>query len=266
MKKPFSQRRRYGAEVSAVSRVVWGGGVAILVVVIIVAVRAFLPDVFVALASPMWQTGTSLTTAVNDSSAIFDNKTKLAAENSALAQQVQTLTNENQVLTARSQDLTKLLGGLSSTGGEVLAGVLARPPESPYDTLMIAAGTDDKIVVNAFVYSAGGTPIGTIEHVTNATSQVSLFSTTGRNTDGWIGENRIPVTLTGMGAGAFSSTIPATASVAVGDTVYVPGPGALPIGSVVKIDTDPSSPTEVLHIQPLVNIFSITWVEVAQES
>ncbi len=67
-----------------------------------------------------------------------------------------------------------------------------------------------------------------------------------------------------MGAGSFSSTIPQTSSVAVGDTVYVPGPGALPIGTVIKIDTDASSPTEVLHVQPLVNLFSITWVEIAR--
>ena len=264
MKKQFSQRRRYGTEVSAGSRALWAFGIVFIFVLILLGIRLFLPDFFNALAAPIWQSGTSLSAGTNGLLAGFGSKTTLVSENTALAQQVQTLTNENQVLTARSQDLTKLLGGSSATGSELLAGVLARPPEAPYDTLTIAAGTRDGIAVDALVYSAGGTPVGTIKHVETDSSQVSLFSTAGRSTDGWIGANRIPLTLTGMGAGAFSATIPQTSSVAVGDTVYVPGPGALPSGTVVRIDTDPSSPTEILHIQPLVSIFSITWVEVAR--
>ena len=264
MKKPFSQRRRYGAEVSAGTRALWAFGSVIVVVLVIVGIRFLVPDFFFALATPIWESGNSLSGSVASVGASFESKSTLAAQNTALMQEVQTLTNENQVLTARSQDLTKLLGGSSTAGGELLAGVLARPPESPYDTLTVAAGTNDNVVIGALVYSAGGTPIGTIKHTTADSSQVSLFSSTGRSTDGWIGANRIPVTLTGMGAGAFSATIPETSSVAVGDTVYVPGPGALPIGTVVKIDTDASSPTDILHIQPLVNLFSITWVEIAR--
>jgi cell shape-determining protein MreC len=242
----------------------WSFGIVIGAVVIVLGIRTLLPDVFVALATPLWQGGSSLTASVNDDAAGFGSKAALAAQNAALSEEVQTLTNENQVLTARSQDLTKLLGGASSAGNELLAGVLARPPESPYDSLVVAAGTSDGISQGALVYSAGGTPIGTIQTVLAQSSVVSLFSTAGRKTSGWIGENRIPVTLSGVGAGAFTATIPQTSSIAAGDTVYVPGPGALPIGTIVKIDTDPSSPTVVLHVQPLVDLFSVTWVEIAR--
>jgi cell shape-determining protein MreC len=264
MKMQFSHRRRYGTGGSSGSRAVWGFGIAILVIAVVVGVHTFLPNVFVALVTPLWEKGTNLSASVSAASANLDSKSTLAAENAVLDQRVQTLTNENQVLTARSEDLTKELGGSSDASTELLAGVLARPPESPYDTLTVAAGSKDGSAAGAFVYSSGGIPIGTVQTVTSDTSTILLFSTSGRSTSGWIGENRIPVTLTGAGAGAFSATIPETSSVAVGDTVYVPGPGALPIGTIVKIDTDPSSPTAVLHIQPLVNLFSITWVEIAR--
>ena len=76
----------------------------------------------------------------------------------------------------------------------------------------------------------------------------------------------MPLSLAGVGAGAFTATLPKAAAISVGDSAYVSGPGAVPLGTIVRIDTDPSSPTVVLYIQPLVNIFSVTWVEIARSS
>ncbi|MDR3548507.1 MAG: rod shape-determining protein MreC [Candidatus Pacebacteria bacterium] len=265
MKTQYSQRRRYSTDGRSGFPIVWGFGIAVLVVAVLFGLHAFTPNLFSALVSPLWQSGTGLATEASLLSAELDSKQKLATENAALEQQVQTLQSENEVLTARSQDLTKLLGGTSGAGNELLAGVLARPPESPYDTLTVAAGSSDGSVAGALVYSAGGIPIGTIRTVSNNTSEVSLYSTSGRSTDAWIGQDRLPVTLTGVGGGAFTASVPVKSVVAVGDTVYVAGPGALPIGSVIKIASDPSSPNEVLDIQPIVNLFSITWVEIARQ-
>lgn len=242
----------------------WAWGPIVLVVILLLLIRTFAPGAFALLTAPVWSVGNSLDTTAGGFFAGFENKAKLSEQNVALEQQVQTLAAENLTLSARAQDLAKLLGGTSGVNNEITVGVLARPPESPYDTLTIAAGAADGITQGALVYAASSTPIGTIQNVTANTSQVSLFSTTGRSTSGWLGTERFPVTLVGEGAGAFTATIPASTTVAVGDTVYVPGPGALPIGTVVKLGADPSSPTETIFIQPLVNLFSITWVEVAR--
>jgi cell shape-determining protein MreC len=261
MKRQFSRRRSSGISI-------WAYSGAILLVVLILLLRVVLPGVFVTLTSPFWNLGTALSSGTNDFFAGFTSNRKIVAENTTLSTQVATLTNEDQVLTARTEDLTKLLGGQSSTtaitAGDILAGVLARPPESPYDTLTLSAGSSDGIIMNAIVYSSGGIPIGTISQSQANSSQVSLFSTPGRSVSGWVGVNRIPVTLTGMGGGAFSATVTASTTVSVGDTVYLPGPGALPIGTVVRVETDPSSPTPIIDVQPLVDLFSITWVEVAR--
>jgi cell shape-determining protein MreC len=264
MKKPYSLR--HNTRRNSTGAPFWAYGVVALVVVLLIALRVFLPGTFVVVSLPFWKVGTSLSANIGTTFAGFESKEKLDQQNAALAMQVATLKNENQVLTARSQDLTKLLGGQTSIGNEMLAGVLAGPPESPYDSLIVSAGSSDGVTNDALVYSAGGIPIGTVSQVNANTSRVSLFSTPGRGTSGWVGENRIPVTLTGMGAGAFTATVSASTTVAVGDIVYVPGPGALPIGTVIRVDRDPSSPTPVIQVQPLVNLFSITWVEVSRSS
>jgi len=91
-------------------------------------------------------------------------------------------------------------------------------------------------------------------------AQVSLYSAAGRSTLGWAGEARIPIELLGVGSGAFRASVAKDSGIAIGDLVYVPGPGALPIGTVVRIDTDPSSPTGILFVKPLASPFSLTWV------
>ncbi len=127
---------------------------------------------------------------------------------------LRTLQNENEVLTARAQDLTKLLGGQSGStqGSTIPAGVLARPPESPYDSLVVAAGSADGIATGAEVFSSGGIPIGTVASVTAHSATIQLLSTPGVTTNGWVGENRIPLTLSGMGAGAFTAILPKAAT------------------------------------------------------
>ncbi len=248
----------------------WIYGSLVAVIVILIIVRALLPDIFVSIASPPWRLGTNLTASVGNIFGGLDSKQKVLIQNAALLEQVNILTNENQVLTARSQDLTTLLGGSENTvvgnGNTILAGVLAGPPVSPYDELTIAAGTEEGIKIGAFVYSRGGIPIGTITQSSAHSAHVSLFSTSGRKSSGWIGVNRVPLILKGEGAGSFEAVLTASTTITAGDMVYLPGPGALPIGTVLRTDTDPSSPTPVIHIQPLVNLFSITWVEVSRSA
>ena len=73
----------------------------------------------------------------------------------------------------------------------------------------------------------------------------------------------MPVTLMGKGGGVFSATLPRGTGVAIGAVVSMSGPGAIPVGHVVRIDSDPSSPRDTLHIQTSTNLFSLTWVELS---
>jgi cell shape-determining protein MreC len=276
MKKQYFHRRNSYA-FSGNGSTLWLTGAVVVIVVVLILLRSFLPQVFFALAAPLWESGSALSTDVGSFFAGIGNSAKLVQENKSLAQEILTLQNENAVLTARSQDLTSLLS-VSSESGEsgaqstvgasgaragILAGVLASPPLSPYDTLIVSSGSAQGVVRGAQVYAAGGIPIGTVTEVTSSTAMVQLLSTPGVTTNGWAGTARVPVEVTGVGAGSYTATLPAAASVSVGDSVYAPGPGAVPFGTVTKIDADPSSPTVVLHIQSLVNMFSITWVEIS---
>ncbi len=165
-----------------------------------------------------------------------------------------TLRNENMRLAARIAD-----EGQGTEGTEAL--VSARPPMTPYDMLVLDKGTDDAVYDGMRVY-ARGVFIGLIENASRQSSKASLFSAPGRETEAWVGDARIPITLQGAGAGSFRANAPREAAIAVGDTVYLPGAGATPAGVIASIDSHPSSPRSTLSIRPLVNIFSLSSVRV----
>lgn len=230
-------------------------GAVVVIVVVLFLFRTFFPDTLVALMRPLVGTGDALSAAVG-SVGLFEEK-KAAQEE--LLREIEVLRAENAGLRAELGDLSKLPGDEG-----VRAGVVARPPASPYDSLVVAAGSSSGVSLGALAYGPGSVPIGTVARVSAASAHISLYSAPGRRTEGWAGEARIPVSIEGAGSGAFRAGVAKDAGLVVGDQVYVPGPGALPIGVVARIDTDASSPEATLFIRPLANPFTITWVVIAE--
>ena len=237
-------------------------GIVLIAAVAVFILHAVAPGAIRAEATPLWQAGNGTASAFEAFASIFGNSAALTAERDRLREDSLALAEENRTLRGQVSDLTRLMAS-STPAHRALAGVLARPPVAPYDTLIVGAGKNVGVKDGAFVYGPGDVPLGTVSHADAATSEVALFCAGGRSTDGWVGDARVPVTLIGKGAGAFEATLPRDSGVAVNAVVYVPGPGALPVGTVVKIDSDPSSPRDTIHIAPYANLFSLTWVSLS---
>jgi len=235
-----------------------GGRIPALVVAVVLVVLLILglvfPAALVSFARPLWSAGTGITAAVGN--VMPENPTALKEERDRLEAELTARSNELYALQAQTDDLARL----GDTEDRIIAGVLARPPMSPYDTLIVEP--EAPVREGAQTYGIGGAPIGTVSRADVGSAHISFYSTAGRSTLGWAGEARIPVELIGVGSGAFRVMVTKDAGIVVGDLVYVPGPGALPIGSVARIDTNPSSPSSTLFIRPLVSPFSLTWVSI----
>jgi cell shape-determining protein MreC len=235
--------------------------ICIVVIGVLFIFRAVVPGAFYTVFTPVLLTGSSLTASLG--SAFYTSSEQAAlTERDSLRLQLDTVQNQNAVLTAKVQDLTTLLGTQTAPAKGIIASVLARPPVSAYDTLLLSAGSNGGVVMGVLVRAQGGIPIGHITEVTTKNSRVTLFSQPGIATAGYAGANRLPVSLTGEGAGAISATIPRDEGLQVGDGIYVSAAGGEPIGTITNIETDPSSPNAVLHIQPYVNPFSVTSVSI----
>ncbi len=231
--------------------------------ILLVLMRVIMPSTLLTVATPLFYAGNTLTASVQDVTSSFGNVRTLVHERTRLLVQNDALTRENGTLRARVQDLTALIGTTTPHVG-VVTNILTRPPESPYDTLVLGAGSHTSVAVGDYVLVQGGTPIGTIVNVYNNFSRALLFSSPLATTTAWLGTKRIPLTLVGEGSGAFRARIPRQEKVAIGDKVFIPGPSSMHlIGTIAHIYNDPTATMVTLRIRPLVNIFSLTTVEVA---
>jgi cell shape-determining protein MreC len=232
-------------------------GIALLLFII----RAAAPNLFVTIATPLWRVSSLAAGGAADVAAFAENPATLMHERDEAQANVAALTNENANLTAKVADLERLLGSRRTAENGILAAVLSRPPESPYDTLIIDAGESAGVAEGAVVAADGGVPVGRVASAAAKTARVILFTSSGTKTDAWVGAHRIPVTLTGEGGGAWSASVPKDAGAAEGDPVEVFGSSV--VGTVTRVDSDTSSPSATLRIQAAVNPFSILWVTVS---
>lgn len=239
--------------------------VVLVVLAAIIAFRLFAPGAFVALSSPLFSFGQAGAAAVDAFFDSFADARALSQELSRVRKENEELLLTNDMLAERIKDIEALLAAPISAGSFVLAGVLSGPPLTPYDTLLLNAGTENGIRVGAYVYGPEGVPLGTIEDAAQSSAHAVLYSSPGRETPGWLGEERTALLVRGDGAGAFEAALPKDALVSLGDTVYLPGPGAIPVGTVARIVENPSSPEKRIHIRPTSNLFSVTWVLVASD-
>jgi cell shape-determining protein MreC len=121
-------------------------------------------------------------------------------------------------------ELKKRLGREVSAS-VVIAGVLQGPPYTPYDTLVLDAGSLDGVAEGNIV-SAGGTAlIGKIYAVFAFTSRAVLFSSPGEKHEGFFvtGGASFPILAEGQGGGSMVAKIPSGISVRDGSSVVLPG-------------------------------------------
>lgn len=258
MKKTFLARRNALLSSASFS---WGFA-ALASVLFILLVRFLAPNTFWYAFSPVLRGADALAAEGHAIFSGFGDATKLTLKNDQLARENAALSNESQALLQKTADLEALLGSSANRSAQgIIAGVVARPPASPYDTLELSEGRNAGITLGQEAFGIGGVPLGVVTSVLNDFSRVSLFSSPRMTVHGWVGRGNIPLSIHGAGAGTLEASAARSAGIAVGDVVSAPGPGALPIATVVRVDSDPSSPSVTLQIQSAINPFSVTWVE-----
>lgn len=226
--------------------------IVVAVVLLVLLLRFIFPSIFSNFTSGLWGIGSS----VSGVGAMFAEKAELLRERDALQVERDALLLENTSLREAVEEYREL-----TEDGEI-AQVLARPPLTPYDVLIVDRGSDHGIAVGDRVFAEGGVPVGLVADVSTHEARVTLFSSGGYETYGWVGEDKNAVTFVGQSMGAFYVTVPRDVEIVVGDTAYMPGPGARPFGQVVNVRSSASSPEQVLHVRPYISPFSLTTVEI----
>jgi len=171
---------------------------------------------------------------------------------------------DRDALYAENLDLKKRLGR-EVRAARVLASVLLRPPMTPYDTLMIDAGSAEGVATGDVV-SAGGTAlIGAVSEVYARSARVALFSAPGESYDALL-RGAIPVKVEGQGGGSMQARVPSGTAVAAGDAVVLPGIAGGMTATVSHVERAESESFVTLYMQLPANIFTLRYVEVWKQN
>lgn len=140
------------------------------------------------------------------------------------------------------------------------ATVISRPPNSPYDTLVIDKGINNGILEGDFVTSFG-LYIGKIISPKSNTSSVLLISSPSSETSVFVASSTY--TMKGLGGGSMVIEVPKGHSIEVGDPVSLADVSNLmTIGSIKHIESKDQDPFDRVFVSLPISLSSIRFIEI----
>lgn len=167
-------------------------------------------------------------------------------------------------LKADNEQLKGLLGRKFDETPSVIASVISRPPQTPYDSIIVDAGINQSVRVGDVVYGGVDYAIGKVSAVYARSSLVTLFSSSGQKADVVVGttSSSSMAVVEGRGGGNFYIKLPKNVEALVGAPILWPDSGVILLGSVEKVDSDSGGTYSYLYFKSPVNMQILRYVEI----
>jgi cell shape-determining protein MreC len=159
-----------------------------------------------------------------------------------------------------NEELRNLLQSTSTN--RVVAGVIARPPFTPYDSIVLDRGSDDGVVLHAPVYHGKGVALGYVRSVTAHTALVTLFSSPGVESTVYVFGPNMFTTAYGEGGGIIRLSVPQGIFIEKGNIVVLPSIDTGVLGKIDEIQSIPTEPEQHAYVTFGVPMNSIRLVTV----
>jgi cell shape-determining protein MreC len=218
---------------------------------------------FTTTAVPVWKVSGVVAAGFQNVAGFFSSKSSLVSQVSVLQNQIASLELKQadyDAVSKENQDLKNLFGQTTNPDGRVLARVLSKPPQSPYDTFVLSAGSGSGVAVGDKVYISDTVLIGEVADVTAKTSIVNLFSKSGITNTLTDERTGAGYSVSGEGGANMSIQAPKDADILWGDTFSYPTLATSVVGSVFYIDQSAQSSFKTVFIRVPGNVFQTEWV------
>lgn len=217
-------------------------------------------------ASPFWKGEAFVSEKLHALLSFFAQKQALTEEVARLGKKLEgaeRLLLDRDLLLEENKALKEQFGRTEERSIRLWGALLATPPRSPYDTVIIDIGTQGGVAAGDLALS-GSSVLGVVGKAYAKTAIVELFSTAGRKTAvSIVHEGRgIPVEAVGEGAGSFMVTLPKEVSIAIGDAVTMPGYSLFLFARVESIESEVTDSFQDIRFKNPVPLQSLRFLEI----
>lgn len=228
------------------------------------------PYIFRGVAAAFWYPFDSVRTWVEESGSSLPqylrDRSALVAELEALKVRVSTEqgnANTLKKLQVENSEFRTQIGAVPEA--RVLARVIGRPNQLPYDMLMIDRGANHSVTLNAPVFLGSDQVIGFVSKVFEKTSLVTLVTTPGFVSSAYVVGPDIYTFAEGMGGGVLRVRIPQGILLQTGDLVVLPALDSGVYGDVSLVVAAPTQPEQYGYVSVDTPLQSLYYVSVGAE-
>ena len=233
--------------------------------------RSHLSHFLLELSRPLFRAGGSFAGLFWGNDSLVQENLKLKSELSLCG-----------ALRRQNEELKAALSRKAAAKKYIIASVLSRPPQSPYDIFVVDAGFEEGVKKGANVTAFGSVLVGRVFDVSKHTSRIKLISFPGEETNILI-ENKalsagaatsapissavesIPGIARGRGGGSFEVLLPREIEVNSGDMAVAPGMEPLVVGKIGKVQTEAANPFQKIFLSFPLNIYHLEYVLIEGE-
>jgi cell shape-determining protein MreC len=147
----------------------------------------------------------------------------------------------------------------------ILARVIGRPNQLPYDMLMLDRGTDHGVALNMPVFVGNDQVIGFVSKVQRKTALITLVTTAGFTSSAYVIGPNIHTYAEGVGGGVLRVRIPQGILLQVGDLVILPAVDSGVYGAVSLVESVPTQPEQFGYVSSDVPLQSLYYVSIGVE-
>jgi cell shape-determining protein MreC len=240
-------------------------GFGLFFILVCLGILSLTGKLFNFVGRPIWEAEKYITDSLYNFNYLLRTKASISNENHNLIEEVSNIRLtmvDYQILKNENDQLKELLGRTEVKKDFILGNILTKPNHSPYDTIVIDIGFNSGIKEGDMVYANGNIPIGIIGKTYDKTSLITLYTSPGQKTEGFIDGTNASVVLTGRGGGNFEMIIPIELTAEKGTIIYLPGNTSLIIAQIDEIISTPTDPFKKVLLSSTVNIQNLKWVEV----
>src|ERR1035437_8073424 len=240
-------------------------GFSIFFILVILGALSWTGQIFNYIGRPIWEVEKSINGVFYNMNYLFRNKSSISKENHNLIEEISNIRLsmiDYQILKTENDQLKEILGRLPVNNNFILGNILTKPNHSPYDTIIIDIGSNVGIKEGDLIYAGGNIPIGNISKVYDDTSLVTLYTSPGQKTEGFMDGSNALVELVGRGGGNFEMIIPIELSAEKGTIIYFPGSTSEVLALVDEVISNPNDPFKKVILSSPVNIQNLKWIQV----